>query len=255
MDKDMKAPLKHETEISPAEESTAIDAISARRRKLIGASAAAVPAIMTLRSGAAAAAARISMECRHKDEQKAMDFPPDNVLGDQTGEPPHDEWLRMFAKVGDKVTVKDNGTDQIFYVLETNSSVDPRHYFDSAGNRVEHIPTNNGLITRINNAISPATNVYYVDNNGWECTNANEGCVGPDCTVALVVSTGSALINALASDSYKEVQLLVSVSWSMDGQTAVLTYYPQSAIINDITGAPITESCWCSIDPNTNLLG
>lgn len=244
MDKETLAP-NNDTKISQAEEGAASDTVSARRRRFIRASAA-VPVIMTLRSGAAAAA--VSMDCRDNDANRALADPPDSVLGDVSGEPAHDEWLRIFANIGKKVSAKVNGTQGLYYIVETNSATEPFDYFDSAGNPV----TGNGQINQINNGTQ--TVCYYVEQNGWECT-VDEGVVG-GCTPAsctTMLPTGpltTALTASLETNEYKVVQLLVSASWTADGQTAFLTYYPQMPVANDYIGAPITDSCWCSVSPD-----
>ncbi|MDX2457484.1 MAG: hypothetical protein QNL87_08260 [Gammaproteobacteria bacterium] len=66
-------------------------AVSEHRRKIIRASAAIVPAIMTIRSGAAVAMASIN-QCEERAAASAALLPEsDNVVGDP------DEWVRMEA--------------------------------------------------------------------------------------------------------------------------------------------------------------
>ena len=74
--------------------------ISEHRRKIIKASAAAVPAIMTLRSGAAAAMTSINT-CVADDAARGNLLPEDKrVWGDSTNEPlgALDEWARVKGK-------------------------------------------------------------------------------------------------------------------------------------------------------------
>ena len=87
--------------------------VSEHRRKIIKASAAAVPAIMTLRSGAAAAMAS-TYHCTARDMRAAMDeiTAPDNVL-----EANNDHWLRLL---GQRVTMPGNNSD-IVYCTETGA--------------------------------------------------------------------------------------------------------------------------------------
>lgn len=248
MDKDTLPPQKRETDAATDEAVMTPETVSAQRRKLIRASAAAIPAIMTLRSGAAAAAARTSMDCRHKDEQKADEFPPDNVLGDQAGEPDHDQWLRVFAQLGEMVNAKVKGVDGVYLIAKPASSLEPLHYFDSAGNKI----TDNGSISQIDNGA--AVPCYFVDNGNWEAIpDVAGGCNPAYCKITLLPGSDITSFEALAADPpiYKQVQLLVSVVWSLDG-TAQLTYYPETT---DFMGSPITESCWSSVDPNANPMG
>lgn len=249
MDKDTLPPQKCAMDAATDEAVITPETVSAQRRKLLRASAAAVPAIMTLRSGAAAAAARTSMDCRHKDEQKAEEFPPDNVLGDQAGEPDHDQWLRVFAQLGKMVNAKVKGVDGVYLIAEPESSLEPLQYFDSTGKRI----TDNGSITQIDNGA--AVPCYFVDNGNWEAIpDVTGGCNAAYCKITLLPGSEITSYEALAADPpvYKQVQLLVSVVWSMGGTTAELTYYPQTT---DFMGSPITESCWCSVDPNASPLG
>ena len=78
--------------------------VFAHRRKIIKASAAAVPAIMTLRSGAAAAMGSIHM-CIEDDAARAKLLSEDKkVWGDSIDEPlgALDEWARVKGKMVDK---------------------------------------------------------------------------------------------------------------------------------------------------------
>ena len=75
-----------------------IDEVSAGRRKLIKASAAAVPAVMTLRSGAAAAMAS-TYHCTARANKLAkleIVEPADYVL--EGNDLPHDHWIRVAGK-------------------------------------------------------------------------------------------------------------------------------------------------------------
>ena len=84
----------------PAGEETVNKDISRHRRKIIKASAAVVPAIMTLRSGAAAAMAS-TYNCTARDNKLAQEeitTPEDYVLEASDGILPHDHWVRVPGK-------------------------------------------------------------------------------------------------------------------------------------------------------------
>jgi len=82
----------------PAGEAAPDRAISEHRRKIIKASAAVVPAIMTIRSGAAAAMTSINL-CEVKDAARANLLPESKrVLGDSVDESALDEWTRIKGK-------------------------------------------------------------------------------------------------------------------------------------------------------------
>ena len=109
-------------------------AVSEHRRKIIKASAAIVPAIMTLRSGAAAAVAS-SYQCfNHGPDTTEIDY----VLGDNSLDPPHDEWVRMGAM---KVVTEDDppttfyGVPNSGVVLGSKKS-DYTEWYDEDG--IEH---------------------------------------------------------------------------------------------------------------------
>ena len=94
-DKDDKTAAKNQSAVDLAERD-----VSEQRRKLIRASAAAVPAIMTLRSGAAAAMTSIN-QCIDEDAARATQISENRLVwGDSTDEPLSalDEWARVKGK-------------------------------------------------------------------------------------------------------------------------------------------------------------
>jgi len=113
----------------PTGEETVNKDISTHRRKIIKASAAAIPAIMTLRSGAAAAMAS-TYHCTARDMKAATNeiTAPDNVL-----EANNDHWLRVL---GQRVTMPGNKS-VIVYCTETglggNKKEDDWQCFDVDG--------------------------------------------------------------------------------------------------------------------------
>ena len=89
--------------------------VSEQRRKIVKASAAAVPAIMTLRSGAAAAMTSIN-QCIADDAQRGSLLPESaKVWGDDPGEGALDEWARVKGKC---VTKNNNKT---YYCVQNMS--------------------------------------------------------------------------------------------------------------------------------------
>jgi hypothetical protein len=93
-------------------------AVSEHRRKIIKASAAAIPAIMTLRSGAAAAVAS-TYSCTARDNRAALNemTAPDYVLeGNLAGN--HDQWLRVRGKKVTKIE-RPAGTEKVIYCVKT----------------------------------------------------------------------------------------------------------------------------------------
>lgn len=93
-------------------------AVSEHRRKIIKASAAAIPAIMTLRSGAAAAVAS-TYNCTARDNKLALNETPDYVLEASGGILPNDHWVRVLGK---KVEAPGGGSTPTFvYCVETGS--------------------------------------------------------------------------------------------------------------------------------------
>ena len=130
MDKDTISPRNSNTQDSSITEAnkdaTKTTAVSTRRRRLIKASAAAVPAIMTLRSGAALALT--SLDCR--DRESARAFAADNL----TYTP--DEWVRVPGIPGDRVCISnDTGPADCYYHYD-------QKFYDVEGNILSNNPNN-----------------------------------------------------------------------------------------------------------------
>ncbi len=226
-----------------------ITGVSTRRRKLIKASAAAVPAIMTLRSGAAAAAASMN-GCIVRDAARAeLEIrDEDRVLGDDPGEPAHDEWARITGKAGRQVlsTLGASSNEVVFFSIRNENSL--VEWDDIAGwdfYRTNGVPLNSANVNKISDAEwNAATNFYCVNKAGaWECVAESGRPVTP--TVP----------HNIDFDAGKDVFLLVYVGTSMDGHIIGSTYYPKIALVQDRSASPITGSCLCSVDPDFNILG
>lgn len=120
----------------PAERQEGTDvSVSIRRRQLIKASAAAVPAVMTLRSGAAAAMAS-TYHCTSRDNDLALveiTETNDYVL-DVTPEMPHDHWVRVAGK---RVTTSGSNPVTIYCTQTgTGDREDAWQCFDVDGNEL-----------------------------------------------------------------------------------------------------------------------
>lgn len=140
---------KYTTNVSRDGEVAGKKAVSEHRRKLIKASAVAVPAVMTLRSGAAVALTSIH-QCIAADAQRAADNPPELVWGDTEDETGHDEWTRVKGKAVNK-------QNTTYYCVQ--NSLGTWECRDSGGG----LPPGNSLQ---DNEIEAGTDVYllaYVD--------------------------------------------------------------------------------------------
>jgi len=112
-DKDDKSAIEHSVAAGVKENNV----VSAHRRKLIKASVAAVPAIMTIRSGAAVALTSIN-QCLTADALKVAQEPPAPVLANTDA---LDEWVRVR---GVKVTKNDAaGTSTTYFCVEQTPGV------------------------------------------------------------------------------------------------------------------------------------
>ena len=234
MDKNVITPRNRGTDVPQAHGAADSDTVSTQRRKLIKVSAVAVPAIMTLRSGAAAAVGSMN-GCIHRDAARAaieLDD-DDRVLGDDPLEPAHDEWARVTGKAGKKVTAKVEGTVGVYYgILLMDLSF---AYYDSNGIPV----TGDGEINQIENG--DAINFYCVlKSNVWECLT--------EAGTTLLVPAGVDI------DGGKDVGLLIYVATTTEDGIIGTTYYPKVARVQDVNASPITESCLCSMDPDFSQL-
>ncbi|MDB4409865.1 hypothetical protein N9235_03555 [Gammaproteobacteria bacterium] len=216
----------------PAGGETVNKDISRHRRKIIKASAAVVPAIMTLRSGAAAAAGSLN-GCIDRDSERAAGESVDTVLGDNSNDPAHDEWARVPGKTGVKVIAQ--GTQDVYYgVLLTDLLF---AYYDSTGSLVN----NPGTLTLIENGVVEFNFYCVLKSSVWECLGDDGNPV-----TTTVPSTGL--------DAGKDVGLLVYVGKAVGGGISGSSYFPKIAIVSDATASPITASCLCSMDPDFDLI-
>lgn len=213
-----------------------------QRRKLLKITAAAVPAIMTLRSGAAAAMASV-YQCLNHPGADTTNI--DLVLGDEWDEDddssdlPHDEWVRMAAKPGKMVTfVNGKGKLKTVYCLRAN---DTSYEWDEVEGWIGYFKNKkqNGFKLRNRSRFMaewPNATAFYClpgDPSGWNCV---------DETGAVILPT---IPDHAISRSEAQVYLLVNY----DQETGILAYYP---VVQEV-GVPITGSCLCSIDPTYQL--
>ncbi|MGD8631292.1 MAG: hypothetical protein PVG72_11285 [Gammaproteobacteria bacterium] len=243
MDKDKELPRNRKSDTRLVEKTADSDVALAERRRLIKASAAFVPAIMTLRSGAAAAAAAASLHiCIEQDaERAAIELgPEDQVFGDSPDETALDQWVRIVGKAGRKV-VKTSGTSKTWYCIRNKDSTaawDDITGWDCYDDTSTLVNTTNNL----KNYWDSATNFYCVNKAGvWECIDESGATVTPT-------------IRPTDIDAGKDVYLLVYVA-SLDGEIIGATYYPRITLVQDTQASPITGSCLCSVDPNFNIQG
>jgi hypothetical protein len=212
--------------------------ISRQRRKIIKASAAAIPAIMTLRSGAAAAM-NSSYQCFNHGENAAN---VDRVIGDGDGIP-HDEWLRLEAKPG-KIATYTNGPNTVtLYGIRKNDTTatwdDYRgwNFYDDSGQIDE-----GGLFEKAKflDAWPNAVEFYCVPDepSGLTCISEQNGA---PIILPTIVDTA---INASTT--------LVKLLCYYNPDNGDITYYPNAEMP---PAHPITESCMCSIRPISQLLG
>lgn len=241
MYKDSLPPRHNDADISLAEERAARDIVSAQRRRLIRASAAAVPVIMTLRSGAAAATSL--HDCIERDASRARTElgPEDQVLGDDPGETALDEWVRVVGKAGRKVVKTSGNTPTTWYCIrnkDSSAAWDDLNGWDCYDEDSKPVNTSSNL----KNYWQYATNFYCVNKaGGWDCVDERGAPVTPTVSPDNITKG-------------KDVYLLVYVG-SFDGQITGTTYYPKIAMVGDVSASPITGSCLCSVDPNFNILG
>jgi hypothetical protein len=258
-DKDMVPPRSPEAEILPARTTGTNNGISSQRRKLIKASAAAVPAIMTLRSGSAAAAAAASLHgCIESDKQAALALTADDkVLGDQAGELDHDGWARLNGVqiVWLKTVQGLNGVENIYYSIRNQPGDDsPSNFlhFEYDATIDTYVQVNSGIVTSF---IAPNWNspdrltIYCVRNvSGWECVLDNGGQVPAGILSPTAASTLKLIDQGLL------VGMLVYIATD-NGEILGHTYYPKIAMTMDQQAFPMGVSCLCSVDPNYNLMG
>ena len=222
----------------PAGGKTVNKDISRQRRKIIKASAAAVPAIMTLRSGAAAAM-NSSYQCfNHGKDDARVDL----VINDP--DPPHDEWLRVEAIPG-YVVIGANNSKEYYGVKNAKSSwINAAdwtwYYLDDKGKLKKQNPNSSSDI-----------------DNGWDSKTAFyciAGIAGVSDTVCWD-EYGNNITYNIPSEIIAKIEAsttLVKLLAYYDPETGVTTYYPMD---RGEVNQPITESCMCSIRPISQLLG
>jgi hypothetical protein len=214
--------------------------ISNQRRKLIKASVATIPALMTLRSGAAAAVAS-SYQCLNHGATT-----DNKILGDNDSDPSHDQWVRVEAKPGKVVTYKNGNNTINLYCIRVSSPpanswdlITGWDFYDSNGAAIKNLPNS----AAFRNAWSNATTFYYVPTDtppGFVCTVANGMSSGK--TICPVIP--GPVINKVTASQFT-VQLLAYVEFYPDGSVSAITHFPNQSD----SAVPFTASCLCSIDP------
>jgi len=213
-------------------------AVFEHRRKIIKASVVAVPAIMTLRSGAAAAMASAYQCFNHGPDTNNIDL----VLGDDENDPPHDEWSRMEAIPACLIT--GNNSKTYCGVKNANSSwteaQDWDWWFIDENHGLTQAPSTSG---NIKNGWANKTALYCI------AGSANEPTVCWDERGANI--TSSIPVAILAKIEASDILVGLLVYYNPDN--SVLTYYPMERG-ESLAVQPITESCLCSINPIDQLL-
>jgi len=217
--------------------------VSEHRRKIIKASAAVVPAIMTLRSGAAVAMAS-SYQC-FEHGADATDVDP--VIGDGDGIP-HDEWTRMDAKPVYCIT---GDNSKKYYALRKESTT---YAWEDVEGWDWYHPNfaNNGKIISDPADILAETNII----NGW-VNRIAAYCIPADPTGWYCINEYGETISTplnpfvIPAADIEACKVIVKLLCYYDPVTGYINYYPMK---NEIAGAlPITESCMCSISPTFQL--
>ena len=215
--------------------------VSEHRRKIIKASAAVVPAIMTLRSGAAAAMTSSANRCLNKDDTPINTTSDvggiDPVLGDYEPARPLDEWLRVVSWSFFKcMYATGNSAEKPYFLIRKDNSslgwpdLEGWDIRDMNGDLRDNLRKKDDFITAWNNRVA----MYAVDSY-------------PD-GMKFIGESGAAVTVPEAVSSYIKISTT---------QTYSLAYYKEG----DITIYPmpqgdallITGSCLCSINPTFQL--
>jgi hypothetical protein len=210
--------------------------VSARRRTIIKASAVAVPAIMTLRSGTAAAM-NSSYQCfLHGADATNVD----PVIGDGDGIP-HDEWTRMDAKPVYCVTGNNNKSSYALRKENTTYTWDQVEGWDwypfnfSSNGKILSTPEEILGDAHIPGAWGGRTAVYCTpaDPTGWNCIDED----------------GNLVNTTIPDQAISDCNVIVKLLVYYDPDSGYMGYYPMT---NELPGVAlaITESCMCSIRPD-----
>ena len=224
--------------------------VSVQRRKLIKASAAVVPAIMTLRSGAAAAMTSSANRCLTNPDTRINTTSDIGgipaVLGDEVPPLPLDEWLRVTARPGMKLmyaTGKSNNYKPYYLIRDDNNTsslwtdIEGWLIYDQDGALKDGGARRNMLgnvdfMTAWSNAVA----FYGVDSypHGWVFIVKSGGAVTPP------VPGG---VSSAMKISTTQVYLL---AYYNAGPPVVVTYYPMP---REGDALLINGSCLTSINP------
>ena len=219
--------------------------LSSQRRKLIKASAAVVPAIMTLRSGAAAAMTSSANRCLTNPDTPINTTSEvggiEPVLGDNEVVPPLDEWLRVTAKPGMLIRyATGNSSEKPYYLTRKDNTsfgwdnLDGWLIYDKDGGERDNLRNKENFITAWNNRVA----FYGVDSYPGSMVFINNSGDPVNPPVPELVSSYMTISTTL-------VYLLAYY----DPDTGVITYYPMpqgEALL-------VTGSCLVSINPAFQL--
>jgi hypothetical protein len=227
----------------PAGGETVDKDITTHRRKIIKASAMVVPAIMTLRSGAAAALTSSASRCLNDDTRfETADVGSiDQVLGDEDPAQPLDEWLRVVAIPGMILMyATGNSAAKPYYLIRKDNTssnwteLDGWRIYNEGGDERDNLRDKAIFMTDWNNG--EAVEFYGVDPYPGDMVFVNES--GDLITVPGPVSSHM-------KTSTTRVYLLAY--YNVD--TKNITYHPMP----QGQALAITTSCLCSINPAFQL--
>ena len=221
MDKDILPPRNPVTDDTSVAEATKTSTVSTRRRRLIKASAAAVPTILTLRSGAAAAIA--SMDCR--DVQAATVRAEEIAIN-------KDAWVRIPGYPARRLYA--DGT--VYYYLK---EIDK--FYNSNGDKLNRQQMNDTYEAALE---SSTPNCFFVnkeytlaqtcvaDNTeGWACAFLTGATASKED-----VAEGTKFERALyehCGENIPAVQLLAFFTW-FGNEICGVTYAPLDSVVDDV---------------------
>jgi hypothetical protein len=224
--------------------------ISSQRRKLIRASAAAIPAIMTLRSGGAAATSSFFHRCL---DQAVPATNLDPVKGDADNSlPQNDAVVYVEGRQGKQVNAvhKNSGQPLTYYGLRKNgTSLGWDDYlawdwYDAANGDLKNQTSLQNTLANYPAVFDQAMDFYCVytsPNRGWVCTAKD----GSPITPSIKGDNGTFWASLLQTHT-TNVYLIAYYN----PLTGEITYYPMP---QDYEAVTFTASCLTSVDPAIQL--
>lgn len=222
--------------------------LSRQRRKLIKASAAAVPAIMTLRSGSVAAMASVYQCLNHPGADPTS---VDPVLGDGKDidgndiiEPPHDEWLRVAAKPGKICTYEQGGKTVTYYCLRVNGTT---YLWDDIEGWEGYYDIDKSPKTGIQLRDKDKFMAAWPDAVDFYCLNVESGSTED---MVFINEYNETVTPTILSDYIDASSTLVLLLCYFNPDTNEVFCYPAE----QGEAMLVTGSCLCSINPSYQIL-